>query len=153
MSETASKEKVPALESFVRSVVATVEDQARNQPRSKNSLPIALICAGLVAVIVAVLSFITVMARRRAALLEHELNVREEERRRAQMLFELKTNAVDRGKLALRALEIKKRLDYLRVQREALEARRIDYEAALSPITSWDELEIVRAEDSSATPK
>jgi uncharacterized protein HemX len=148
MAETdAPKEKTEtsALTTFVRGVVSTVESDAASKPKGKNSFPIALICAGIVAIIVAILGFMAVMARRKAALLQHELNIREEDHKRSLEKLALEHGAAEREKLVRDTFTLKKRVETLRTERESLEARRVDYEKALQPITSWDEIAVIRA--------
>ncbi len=142
-----SEDDTPPVESTLARLVreaADVKDTSTKGGEGKqSSFPWALIAAGLVALLMAFLGFTAVLARRKAARLQHELNVREEKALQARERVDQEKRVNERAELEVHAARLREEVEALRTQRANLEARRREYEARVRAVVTWADVEVI----------
>lgn len=147
---TAEPKKPEPIESTISALTRSASEfkmrgEGGKGKKTQSTFLIALIVAGIVALLMAVLGIMAVFARRKAAKLQHKLNVQEEEAIVARTRAKQEKNQNDRAELEVKAKALEDAVDDLRERRDAAEDRRNDFEAEIRGIVSWDEVEVTRA--------
>jgi hypothetical protein len=108
-----------------------------------SSLPIYVIFAGLAVVCFAILGFLAVRAKRKAAQLEYELRLKVEEQKRAVEQVLLEQDVAKRNEAAGKAQELVVDVERLKKEVAANEAAAAARTKALAQATSWNDLVII----------
>ena len=124
-------------------LMGLIDKVAGKEESKHSSLPVATVIAGVVILIFAIMGFMLMRARRKAAKLASELRLKEEEQKQNLEDRKKADNAIERNrahkkihKVAAEILEIKTKLQDLA---KANEGRR----KALAEVTDWDDLVVV----------
>lgn len=108
-----------------------------------SSLPVYLIFAGLAVVCFAILGFLAVRAKRKAAQLEYELRLKAEEQKRAVEQALLEQDAARRDEAVKQAHELAEDVERLKKEVAANEEAAAARTRALALATSWNDLVII----------
>ena len=108
-----------------------------------SSLPVYVIITGLVVILFAVVGFMAVRAKRRAAQLEYELRKKEEEQKRLAEQAQLEQDATKRAAAEDEIDTLTVDIQGLKEKLEANELAAQERAKALAQATSWDDLVIV----------
>lgn len=111
-----------------------------------SSFPWALIIAGVVALLMAIFGFTAVLARRKAAKLQHDLNVKEEKALQKKERAGQETRLVERAILEDEIADLEEEVEILRDKRAEVEKSRKTFEEKVMALTSWDDVEVMEAE-------
>jgi uncharacterized protein HemX len=111
---------------------------------SKGSSVFAFVLfAGLAALCFAVVGWMAVSAKRRAAQLEYELRLKEEEQKRVAEQAKLAQNEADRTKAQAQVHELIESIEGLKKEVAGNEAAALKRVQALAQATTWDDLVVV----------
>lgn len=102
-----------------------------------------VVLAGLAAICFAIVGFMAVSAKRRAAQLEYELRKKEEEQKRVAEEAKLAQNDADRNTAQAKVHELIEGIAGLKKEVEANEAAAFQRTKALAQATTWDDLVVV----------
>jgi len=108
-----------------------------------SSLPVYLIVTAAVVICFAILGIVAVSARRRAAQLEYELRMKEEEQKRLVEQAKLEQDASRRAEAESSIDSLTEDVQRLKGDLELNEAAAVDRAKALAKAASWDDLVIV----------
>jgi hypothetical protein len=108
-----------------------------------SSLPVYVIITGFVCILFAIVGFLAVRAKRRAAQLEYELRKKEEEQKRLVEHAKLEQNAETRAEAESKIDELTVGIGELKEQLEVVGNAAAERTKALAQATSWDDLVIV----------
>lgn len=140
-----AEEPLSALVKLANSATDT-EKGSKKKGGGQSSVAWGLIVAGIVAVIVAVLGFAMVWARRKAARLQHEINVRDERALQVKERAKMETRAIERAELEIEASKLDAEVEEMRAERAVLaeKSRKTVLEIQKLAVSSWDDVEISR---------
>ena len=129
---------------FEQLLLDLVDKAAGKTEGSKgSSLPVYLIITGLVVICFAIVGFVAVRAKRRAAQLEYELRKKQEEQKRAAEQVKLDADATKRAEAEKSVASLETYIQGLKEELKATEDASVARTKALAAATSWDDLVIV----------